>query len=475
MQPSEHTAQAIIQLIKWCQQVALPGHPQQSLNWAWFCCQRGLAHPPWIEIARHLFQFHHNQVKTVLDHALQLRRHPAQPLPNQQPPAPFRALTHGFSRAYTPEDILLLAASANGWADPAQKRDPQSLSDRLLHATLTPNAHAFGLRVLGELSLTQMLVGLQFRQFNGQLLALNLQAVDSTPRIYESSQAGQLIPAPAAALLQTDQIFNDSLAEVNSLLSRVLQPGAPAIAWSFASLALPGDSVKAFAHIEGDSASATLAYGALYLLRHHLDTTQPLVASLAKHLCTIETPHTVSITAALVPSKDPAQPWPQLMPVDGVPEKLAALASSLPLGRTVSHRFVAARQFEAATVPINAEGASHLGELVEKIALATTSLNADGRLLHQALQAGLSDAAIAADPALQAAMTRLCSQANPGTGVRAHLVWRYAQLCAGQPSPFGDVARLGQHFVSLLLRPHEVLSGSIFDAGILKVAHHPLG
>ena len=27
----------------------------------------------------------------------------------------------------------------------------------------------------------------------------------------------------------------------------------------------------------------------------------------------------------------------------------------------------------------------------------------------------------------------------------------------------------------LLLRPHEVSSGGIFDAGILKVAHHPLG
>jgi hypothetical protein len=29
--------------------------------------------------------------------------------------------------------------------------------------------------------------------------------------------------------------------------------------------------------------------------------------------------------------------------------------------------------------------------------------------------------------------------------------------------------------VGLLLRPHEVSSGGIFDAGILKVAHHPLG
>lgn len=28
---------------------------------------------------------------------------------------------------------------------------------------------------------------------------------------------------------------------------------------------------------------------------------------------------------------------------------------------------------------------------------------------------------------------------------------------------------------ALLLRPHEVSSGGIFDAGILKVAHHPLG
>lgn len=29
--------------------------------------------------------------------------------------------------------------------------------------------------------------------------------------------------------------------------------------------------------------------------------------------------------------------------------------------------------------------------------------------------------------------------------------------------------------LELLLRPHEVSSGGIFDAGILKVAHHPLG
>jgi len=27
----------------------------------------------------------------------------------------------------------------------------------------------------------------------------------------------------------------------------------------------------------------------------------------------------------------------------------------------------------------------------------------------------------------------------------------------------------------LLLRPHEVLTGGIFDPWVLKVAHHPLG
>ena len=58
----------------------------------------------------------------------------------------------------------------------------------------------------------------------------------------------------------------------------------------------------------------------------------------------------------------------------------------------------------------------------------------------------------------------------------AALGYLYAGLSLGAMTVGGIAAGvLVAVAAGLLLRPHEVSSGGIFDAGILKVAHHPLG
>ena len=400
--------------------------------------------PPWLDMARHLFRHAPHDVHTVLKHARALRDSPGKA-------QPFRVSTGSvglFSR-FTPEQVLGYAASANGWTDPTQCLSPHDLNTQLLWHTLRAEATpAHGPRVVERLDLTQMLISEAGRHHQGHLAALVMRAVDSVPSNDEFSPSAtdRLIPDASAALLLTNESFRQGTQNVQQLLQRVCRPDAPAITWCFNSLALPGDTVQSISEITGASASAALAYGALYLLRRHLDTRQPEVAALKTHLLHIEEPASVSITAAL---RDiPQQLWPELTLIQGAGSKLLALDSHLPVGRVVPHRFVAQEQLDREpTLP--ARGAQSLDALIQQIGELTCSLSPDAQALHQALQAGLSDAAIAADPELQIAMTRLRSNPRPGAGVRAHLVWRYAKLCAGQPSPFGDVARLGQHFVSL--------------------------
>jgi formylglycine-generating enzyme required for sulfatase activity len=445
MQPPPPTTQAIAQLIDWCTAQTAPQAAQQPIDplpRLWFDVQRGSPEPLWLDMARHLFRFPSDQVHTVLEHARALRR-----LPPDERPAPFQPPSQdGLQPAWSPEDILGYAASANGWQNHSHRLEPHNVSTHLLWCALRAgSAPEHAPRVLETLDLTQMLVYLPTRAYQAVLVALEMQAVDSGETHHQAAPA--LLPDARAALLRTDSSFRAGLGLVQTVLRRICRPDAPAITWRFSSLALPGDTVQSFCDITGDSASATLAYGALYLLRHHLNTDHsPAVAAVAEQLLNIETPASVGITAALCANGD--APWPTLARIDGAGEKLLALDSNLPPGRVVQHRFLAQEQIDQQP-QLPAHGAQDLGTLVHDIARLTCSLSADARLLHQALQSGRSDESIANDTELQTAMQSLRSNTMPGTGVRAHLVWRYAKLCASQPSPFGDVARLGQHFVSM--------------------------
>lgn len=453
-------------LIDWCTALVLqpPGQqPSEQLPSQWFQRWRSEPHPHWFDIAQHLFRCQEAKVQTVLRHALALYQQNSQieaGRRNTKPPFfDAQRLTggHNLRQAHSPEEILLLAAHANGWSNKECTLEPTDLESRLLLHRLqhTPGAQPQGPKVFETLDLTQMLVYRlpHQRSDEGLLLALQLQAVDSAPTdSNHPNAAGQLIRAPGAALLWTDRDLLNGLHLVqdllNTLLNTLLKPGAPAITWSFASLAEPADRVQSVQVVGGPSATAAFAYGALYLLRDHLDTTQPAIDQLAQLLCSIEDPSAISVTAALLPSLDGKTTWPRLGRVDGVPEKLAALGRTLPQGSPVRFGFVAEEQEPDPRIA-HAHRAAQLGQLIEAIERLTCTLSPDARLLHQALQTGATDADIAANPAHQTTMQRLSSSAAPGNGVRAHLLWRYAQLCGGAPSPFGNVAQLGQNFVNL--------------------------
>jgi hypothetical protein len=401
-------AQAIQQLIDWCSQHAAPQQPAVgSLPHHWFERMRGQPHPLWIDIAHHLFSHcEDDAVRIVLQHAVALRQQATGSARGPHKPG-FGPVYPGFVQAFSPQEVLLLAAHAHGWRSPQQTLTPTDLASRLLFHRLqqphntTPN----GPQVDESLNLVQMLV---FRYahhtgYEGLLLRLELQAVDSTPAPGDDPYAlaaGQLIRAPSAGLFWLDEAMQSSLDRVQDLLARVLKPGAPAITWGFASLAQPGDAVQSVLQLGGGSATAALAYGALYLLRNHLDTSKPHIQALAQHLCAIEEPSAVSITADLNVCDGPN--WPRLLRVDGVPEKLAALARASH-GSTPPHCLIAtAQEHDPRLAP--AQRADNLGQLIERAEHLTSTLSEDGRLLHQAMLAGASDAAIAAQPALQAAM-----------------------------------------------------------------------
>lgn len=449
-------AQATTQLINWCTAHILQIHVD-PLPRHWFERMRGQPHPLWIDIAHHLFSHcEKDAVRTVLQHAVALQQQAAGIATAGSSKPAFCNHYEGLDQAFSPQHVLLLAAHAHGWANPRQTLAPTDLANRLLwHRLRQPDGSAshHSPQVYETLNLVQMLV-FEYRHhigYEGLLLRLELQAVDSTPHSDDDPQtpaAGRLIPAPGASLLWLDSALKNGIDRVQSLLNSVLKPGAPAIAWGFASLAQVGDAVQSVSVLGGASATAALAYGALYLLRDHLDTSQLHVQTLAQYLCALEEPDAVSITADLDAYN--GTDWPQLRGVDGVPEKLAALDTRLPPGCAVRFSFVAQEQEEDPRIA-HAQRACDLGQLIEGVERLTSSLNPDARQLHQALLSQASDADIAAHPAHQATMARLNASPPPGQGVRAHLVWRYAQLCGGAPTPFGNVAQLGQHFVNLIV------------------------
>jgi hypothetical protein len=427
-----------------------PRTPISSLPPDWLSLPNGEKLPLWVEVSRHLFSNHwtEDQVRYALQWA-------------QLSQIGLRSrLFHGFNpseamdqpqRAFEPERILRLAAHAHGRTYPGQglTEAPASMQDQLLQACLA----GIVLPTLSELDLTQMLVYARGKRNVGTLMHLRLQAIHSAPLdadwALEPPEGGRLIVHPSSVLLWTDKPFRDGLSLVQQLLNQVLLPDAPAIAWGVESMALPGDEVQSVSEVQGPSATAAIAYGALYLLRLHLRTDLPHVAALRERLCAIEEPNLVSITAQLRPSESMAQPWPLLEKVGGVDEKLTGLSALLPTGRHISHRYVAHNQTSDAH-RINAHRIEHLGQLIERIEEHTSSTQPDARALQSRLLELGGDQA-PTDPPTVAAMERLAASTQPGIGVRAHLLWRYACLCVGQPRPFGDVTQVAQHFVPLLV------------------------
>ena len=163
-----------------------------------------------------------------------------------------------------------------------------------------------------KLDLTQLLVsGWRGADDSGRLARLELWLVpaDSLDR---AADHGALVRAPGAALLPVDFDFAEGLNRVQRLLRQVLEPGAPALAWSLRPL--PQTDLAApppLPAVTGPSATAALAYGALVLLRDHL---KPEHAALADWLHDTE-PATITITAALdgpLPDEQPFR-WPRFI------------------------------------------------------------------------------------------------------------------------------------------------------------------
>lgn len=437
----------------------------QPLPSEWLCLQAGERHPLWVTLARHLFSGHwpKDQQRVVLRCAMDI----------WQGYRPGGFFGTNVSGGIAPEQVLLLAANANGWEETSLILEPTGLQDRLLSAALRYRAHdraettelqeppdPYGPQSLETLDLTQMLVYGDGHRLRSRLMALRLRTFKGDPNDAHN-ETGKLIPDVGACLLGLDDDFQRGREDVQALINAVLKSRAPhreappAIVWSLHLLPSTGDSVQQVDQLKGASATAALAYGALYLLRHHLNMALPHVAALVEDLLNIDDPSSVTVTARFKPCADPALTWAQLWPeldiIGGASDKLKGLDSQLPTGRQVPHRFLAQGQSEHDGVDLTIFGAREaddLGDLLRQIAQQTSQLDTDERLLQTALLT-LDDQQVPTDAPTVKAMERLASRGAPGAGVRKHLLWRYAQLCSGQPRPFGNVAQIGQHFVSL--------------------------
>lgn len=346
--------------------------------------------------------------------------------------------------SHGPIDPAQAAALAIGCADPGWPAacQPATAEEQLLVDAYEGRWPPPG---AATLDLTQMLVqdsrGAMHSGRLGRLQLWLLPEGDGGPM----SAGGQLLRAPGAALLQVDAVFAEGLARVQRLLGQVLQRGAPGVAWSLRPLpSTDAPEPAPLLQVLGPSATAALAYGALYLLRDHL---QPALADVADWLHDAE-PATISITAGLdgpAWGADPAAPfrWPQLVRVGGVDDKFAALDRALPQ-RPVTHRYVAHDQQAAGHLPPRPPVT--LDGLIAQVAAdANGGLDADARRLHRLLAA---DDAPVTDRQLLAAVA--ASTVRP-TSLKGLLVRRYAVRASGSHAAFGDPVRLDQHYQRLVL------------------------
>ena len=326
-----------------------------------------------------------------------------------------RAALKGFAPTNLQEDLLRAAFDAGSLPRPDLV---------LVQPVVTAWLHANGYGALAELQLW-----------------LHEQAPAHWP-----NDAGTLVRAPNAALLPLDSHFADGLRRVQDLLARVLQPGAPAVSWclrplkaqSAAALPLPLPALL------GPSATATLALGVLVLLRDHLRSDTPALRELKAALYDCE-PERAVISAALGdwPASGAANPWPALLPVGGVTDKLGVTLDLSDLYRIRGHYF-ADGQTGVGLGPW--PPVTDLGQLAQRVAAETCDLSPDARALHAQLVApDLDESRLDTD-----LLARVAADSSP-TSIRGYLVWRYAVHAAGQHLPLGPPVRLHRHFVHLHL------------------------
>lgn len=335
--------------------------------------------------------------------------------------------------------VAALAALCGGECGAAAPA-PRTLTEDLLH-----QAFADGQRAADrpDLDLTQLLVESRAGvEHAGFLARLEFKCIPAES-LHRRQDFGALVRSPGAALLPVDPTFAQCLDQVQALLRKVLVDGAPAVAWNLRPLRTHGQqSAPPLPAVTGSSATAALAYGALYVLRDHL---KPEHHNVAAWLHDIERADAVTITAALEAFDDAKFRWPRLVRVDGVDDKLAILGK-LPAGRVVTHRYVADGQHVAAQ-RLGAKEVADVSALFERIARDCGSdLDDDARQLHRLL---VQDDKAVLDVAL---LTRVAQLPAPPKSVKAYLIRRFACRASGSHRAFGDPVRLEQQFVRLALQ-----------------------
>ena len=235
-----------------------------------------------------------------------------------------------------------------------------------------------------DLDLTQLLVGARPGAHDSGLAARLELSLIPPESLQRPGDFGALVRAPGAALLHVDTAFANGLDQVQRLMRRVLTDHSPAIAWNLRPLPEAGHTyTDPLPAVKGPSATAALAYGALYLLRGYLrDEHQGLREWLHD-----SDPQRVTITAALDgPGPDPSARFglPNLVRIDGVDDKADAILR-LPPGRSVSFTYVATGQHRHGHARRDTQ-VPDLHALVEQIGRDTGSgLDDDARALHELL------------------------------------------------------------------------------------------
>lgn len=286
---------------------------------------------------------------------------------------------------------------------------PRNLQEDLLREALD-----IGSLPIPDLVFVQPVVSAVLRAHGcGALAELQLSRHDDAPA-RRPGDAGTLVRAPSAALLPLDEKFADGLRRVQDVLNRLLRPGAPAVSWCMRPLKEPSAQYapNPLPALLGPSATATLALGALVLLREHVQDHTIALRQLKAALFECQ-PQRAVVSAALGdwPTEGAAIPWPPLLPVGGATDKLGVT-----LG--VSPQYGIVRQFYAkgqTGVGVSRwhPPVAHLGDLVQRVADATSDLSADARLLHAELvQPHLDETRLDAD-----LLARVAADAAP-TSIR---------------------------------------------------------
>jgi iron(II)-dependent oxidoreductase len=360
--------------------------------------------------------------------------------------------------AATPQHIARLAAAIGGRAPfpgtASLTRQSPSLQDDLIIKALQSLANDTAAAKEDDpdarLDMVQLLIS-SVSLPRGELSRLVLRRVGGD----HPSECGRLVRAPAAALMRLDSDFSDGLASAQALLDRVLVKGAPSVAWSLCGLPErdPKTSVQttqapAVRDLKGNSASAAIAYGALYLLRRHLRN-EYAGERLALE---VSEPQRISVSAALCrPGGTDAglAVWPELARVGELDYKLEVIAR-LPTRRALARIYAAQGQYSNAP-ETGCATVSSLHDLIHRVAGdANSALSADERALYATLLG--DDADRNRDSDHYRSLLERVAEGPPPRGITGHLLRSYARHASGRSSPFRLPQQLDQHFVNLHLQ-----------------------